>query len=172
MCGLCQSRGQTCTYDAEAGLTRIEALRRRNKELAEQNANYTTIFNALRSSSEPEAIEHLRRLRASSDDAESYAEMIRQGRQLAKRRKSVALKIDTDDSYSISQESAKDLTMNTSLPTEDSTVDTESLGSTFGENSQQLDLPITQRQQLDGTPLQMPQRGMSSTYERSIPSNL
>ncbi|KAH0259911.1 hypothetical protein KCU91_g14945, partial [Aureobasidium melanogenum] len=63
MCMLCQQRGQSCIYDSEAGISRVEAVRRRNKELGERNSDYELVFNALHSTPEPEAFDHLRRLR-------------------------------------------------------------------------------------------------------------
>ena len=90
ICALCQARSQVCTYDAEAGLTRIEALRRRNKELTEQNADYEIIFDVLRTEPENKAIGHLLHLRAAID-VESYANTLRQDIVTTKRQKSTII---------------------------------------------------------------------------------
>lgn len=84
---MCQSRRQVCTYDAEAGVTRIEALRQRNKELTDQNADYELVFMTLRNLSEADSIEHLLRLRISRD-VESYADVLRPDQSGTKRRRS------------------------------------------------------------------------------------
>lgn len=96
MCMLCQQRGQSCVYDSEAGISRVEAVRRRNKELGERNADYELVFNALRSTPAPEAFDHLRRLRE-CPDVETYARTIRRSRPSARKRPSDQLNDFMDD---------------------------------------------------------------------------
>lgn len=84
-CMLCQQRSQTCVYDSEAGITRVEAVRRRNKELAEQNSNYELVYNALQTAPEPEAFDHLRRLRE-CPNVESYARTLRESKPFSRKR--------------------------------------------------------------------------------------
>jgi hypothetical protein len=87
MCMLCQQRGQSCVYDSEAGISRVEAVRRRNKELGERNSDYELVFNALHSTPDNEAFDHLRRLRE-CPDVESYAKILRKARPIARKRPS------------------------------------------------------------------------------------
>ncbi|KAI4831232.1 hypothetical protein E4T44_09619 [Aureobasidium sp. EXF-8845] len=87
MCMLCQQRGQQCVYDSEAGISRVEAVRRRNKELGERNSDFELVFNALHSIPEDEAFDHLRRLRE-CPDVESYAGTLRKARPTARNRPS------------------------------------------------------------------------------------
>lgn len=84
---LCQQRGQACVYDSEAGISRVEAVRRRNKELGERNSDFELVFNALHSTPDNEAFDHLRRLRE-CPDVESYAKTLRKGRPIARKRPS------------------------------------------------------------------------------------
>jgi hypothetical protein len=87
MCMLCQQRGQSCVYDSEAGISRVEAVRRRNKELGERNSDFELVFNALHSTPDNEAFDHLRRLRE-CPDVESYARALRKVRPTARKRPS------------------------------------------------------------------------------------
>ncbi|KAI4757657.1 hypothetical protein E4T52_10223 [Aureobasidium sp. EXF-3400] len=96
MCMLCQQRGQSCVYDSEAGISRVEAVRRRNKELGERNADYELVFNALHSTPEPEAFDHLRRLRE-CPDMETYARTLRRSRPPTRKRPSDQLNDLMDD---------------------------------------------------------------------------
>jgi hypothetical protein len=84
---LCQQRNQTCIYDAEAGVSRVEAVRRRNKQLLERNADYELVYDVLQNSTEPEAVGHLRQLR-DSPNVESYARMLRRTRHSTSKRAS------------------------------------------------------------------------------------
>jgi hypothetical protein len=84
---LCQQRGQSCVYDSEAGISRVEAVRRRNKELGERNSDFELVFNALHSTPDNEAFDHLRRLR-DCPDVESYARTLRKVRPIARKRPS------------------------------------------------------------------------------------
>ncbi|KAL1297065.1 hypothetical protein AAFC00_004652 [Neodothiora populina] len=86
VCALCQTRGQACTYDAEAGVTRVEALRRRNAELVSQNADFDIVLSALRTSSDADAVNHLHQLRA-APDAETYAQVLKKQAGTSRRRK-------------------------------------------------------------------------------------
>ncbi|KAG9657237.1 hypothetical protein KCU95_g2370, partial [Aureobasidium melanogenum] len=96
MCMLCQQRGQSCVYDSEAGVSRVEAVRRRNKELGERNSDYELVFNALHSTPEPEAFDHLRRLRE-CPDVESYARTLRRSRPPTRKRPSDQVNDFMDD---------------------------------------------------------------------------
>ncbi|KAG9547737.1 hypothetical protein KCU77_g3038, partial [Aureobasidium melanogenum] len=96
MCMLCQQRGQSCVYDSEAGISRVEAVRRRNKELGERNSDYELVFNALHSTPEPEAFDHLRRLRE-CPDMETYARTLRKSRPSTRKRQSDQLNDFMDD---------------------------------------------------------------------------
>ncbi|KAI4723705.1 hypothetical protein E4T48_00018 [Aureobasidium sp. EXF-10727] len=87
MCMLCQQRGQSCVYDSEAGISRVEAVRRRNKELSERNSDYELVYNALHATTELEAVEHLRALRE-CPDVETYARTLRKSRPPARKRPS------------------------------------------------------------------------------------
>ncbi|KAI4749527.1 hypothetical protein E4T50_00219 [Aureobasidium sp. EXF-12298] len=87
MCMLCQQRGQSCVYDSEAGISRVEAVRRRNKELGERNSDFELVFNALHSTPDNEAFDHLRRLRE-CPEVESYARALRKVRPTARKRPS------------------------------------------------------------------------------------
>ena len=90
MCILCQQRGQSCVYDSEAGISRVEAVRRRNKELGERNSDFELVFNALHSTPDNEAFDHLRRLRE-CPDVESYARTLRKAQPTARKRSSAQL---------------------------------------------------------------------------------
>ncbi|KAI4728681.1 hypothetical protein E4T49_03536 [Aureobasidium sp. EXF-10728] len=87
MCMLCQQRGQSCVYDSEAGISRVEAVRRRNKELSERNSDYELVYNALHATTELEAFDHLRALRE-CPDVETYARTLRKLRPTARKRPS------------------------------------------------------------------------------------
>jgi len=87
MCMLCQQRGQSCVYDSEAGISRVEAVRRRNKELGERNSDFELVFSALHSTPDNEAFNHLRRLRE-CPDVETYAKTLRKARPIARKRPS------------------------------------------------------------------------------------
>ncbi|CAD0090996.1 unnamed protein product, partial [Aureobasidium vineae] len=87
MCMLCQQRGQSCVYDLEAGISRVEGVRRRNKELGERNSDYELVYNALHTTPELEAFEHLRRLRE-CPDVETYARTLRKSRPPSRKRPS------------------------------------------------------------------------------------
>ncbi|KAK5999756.1 hypothetical protein QM012_005162 [Aureobasidium pullulans] len=95
-CMLCQQRGQSCVYDSEAGISRVEAVRRRNKELGERNTDYELVFSALHSTPEPEAFDHLRRLRE-CPDVETYARTLRISRPSTRKRQSEQLNDFMDD---------------------------------------------------------------------------
>ncbi|THV81116.1 hypothetical protein D6D27_08641 [Aureobasidium pullulans] len=97
MCMLCQQRGQTCIYDSEAGISRVEAVRRRNKELAERNSDFDLVFNALQTTPEPEAFEHLRRLRE-CPNVETYARTLRKSRPTSRKRPPDSMHDFMDDS--------------------------------------------------------------------------
>lgn len=93
---LCQQRGQSCVYDSEAGISRVEAVRRRNKELGDRNSDYELVFHALHSTPESEAYDHLRRLRE-CPDVESYARTLRGSRSSTRKRPSDQLNDFVDD---------------------------------------------------------------------------
>ncbi|KAI4786866.1 hypothetical protein E4T44_13774 [Aureobasidium sp. EXF-8845] len=84
---LCQQRSQLCVYDSEAGISRVEAVRRRSKELGERNSDFELVFNALHSTPDNEAFDHLRRLRE-CPDVESYARTLRKARLTTRNRPS------------------------------------------------------------------------------------
>ncbi|KAI4751313.1 hypothetical protein E4T52_16240 [Aureobasidium sp. EXF-3400] len=71
-----KKRGDECTYDSGAGMTRSAVHTHRSRELLAQNAGYETIFTTILSAPESEAIDHLHRLRNHAAVNE-YAEMLR-----------------------------------------------------------------------------------------------
>lgn len=149
-CTLCASKGQTCTYDAEAGLTRVEALRRKNKELAEQNADYETVFNALRNAPELEAVNHLLRLRAASD-VEGYAASMKHDQDRFKRRRSSvrASSPGTAISSTPSQKSSQDQDMDGMKPIAESSRGVERLRSVFADTLNRPATAVSQAPEID-----------------------
>ncbi|KAI5205782.1 hypothetical protein E4T39_02832 [Aureobasidium subglaciale] len=99
MCMLCQQRGQTCLYDSEAGISRVEAVRRRNKELGERNSDYELVYSALQTTTESEAFDHLRRLRE-CPNVETYARTLRKSRPTTRKRPPDNLNDFMDDGLS------------------------------------------------------------------------
>ncbi|KAI5272736.1 hypothetical protein E4T47_04060 [Aureobasidium subglaciale] len=99
MCMLCQQRGQTCLYDSEAGISRVEAVRRRNKELGERNSDYELVYSALQTTTESEALDHLRRLRE-CPNVETYARTLRKSRPSTRKRPPDSLNDFMDDGLS------------------------------------------------------------------------
>ncbi|KAI4854939.1 hypothetical protein E4T45_03630 [Aureobasidium sp. EXF-8846] len=87
MCMLCHQGCQPCVYDSDAGISRVEAVRRRSKELGERNSDFELVFHALHGTPDNQAFGHLRRLRE-CPDVESYARTLRKARLTTRNRPS------------------------------------------------------------------------------------
>lgn len=77
-CSSCIEREIQCQYDTRPDETRAIALKRKNQALEEQHAQLSELYGYLKTKSEPEAIEILRRVR-SSEDLSSVLSLIRDG---------------------------------------------------------------------------------------------
>ncbi|KAI9830707.1 MAG: hypothetical protein M1826_004536 [Phylliscum demangeonii] len=77
-CESCVARTQDCAYEVEANETKPAALKRKNEALTERVEDLRVLVEYLRSGTEEEAADVLRRLR-SSEEANETVKFIRQG---------------------------------------------------------------------------------------------
>ncbi|KAF2461459.1 hypothetical protein BDY21DRAFT_268283, partial [Lineolata rhizophorae] len=67
VCSPCERRREDCLYEADNGLTRTQTLKRKAEALTETNQGLKAVVTTLRSGSDVEAVEILRRIRQTED---------------------------------------------------------------------------------------------------------